>query len=244
MDIYEMHVLFRTLGQQQGLQLVRGILPESIDEFINEAIIQTTRVALIGTAQGSKDVITPQYTKISPFGAFHTLFCTEENNITIEEDGGEFELVLQQTPMCVTNFVVKYKDNKKYDCRLIESERLYQTLNDYLNRASRDYPIVSLVNGKSDKEFILSLFTGDSQKDVSGIITTYVRMPASVKFDEEYYDFIDSGEEGDAPENHSVNCDLPEHLHRSIVELAVEIWFQTLGLTSKQPQENNNNKNN
>lgn len=247
MDIYEMHVLFRTLGQQQGLQLVRGILPESIDEFINEAIIQTTRVALIGTAQGSKDVITPQYTKISPFGAFHTLFCTEESDITIEEDGGEFELVLQQTPMCVTNFVVKYKDNKKYDCRLIESERLYQTLNDYLNRASRDYPIVSLVNGKSDKEFTLSLFTGDNQKDVSKLIATYIRMPASVKFDEAYYDYIDDhdkSEEGyNPPENTSVNCDLPEHLHRSIVELAVEIWFQTLGLTSKQPQENNNNKN-
>lgn len=243
MDIYEMHVLFRTLGQQQGLQLVRGILPESIDEFINEAIIQNVRVALIGTTQGSKDVITPQYTKISPFSAFHTLFCTEESDLTIDEDGGEFTLVLQQTPMFVTNFVVKYKDKKKYDCRLIESERLYQTLNDYLNRASRDYPIVSLVNGKSDKEFTLSLFTGDSQKDVAGLVTTYVRMPASVKFDEEYYDAIDSGETENVPENHSVNCDLPEHLHRSIVELAVEIWLQTLGLTSKQPQENNNNKN-
>ena len=94
-----MHVLFRTLGQQQGLQLVRGILPESIDEFINEAIIQTARVALMGTTQGSKDITTPQYTKISPFGAFHTLFCTEESELTIEEDGQEFDVVLQQTPM-------------------------------------------------------------------------------------------------------------------------------------------------
>lgn len=239
-----MHVLFRTLGQQQGLQLVRGILPESIDEFINEAIVQTARISLMGNAQGSKDIATPQYTKISPFSSFHTLFCTEKSNITVTDEGAEIEVSLENVPICITNFVIEYKDKKKFDCRVIETERLYQTLNDYLNRASRDYPIVSLVNGKSDKEFTLSLFTGDNQKDVSGIIATYVRMPASVKFDEEYYDFIDSGEQGTAPENHSVNCDLPEHLHRSIVELAVEIWLQTLGLTSKQPQENNNNKNN
>lgn len=239
-----MHVLFRTLGQQQGLQLVRGILPESIDEFINEAIVQTARISLMGNAQGSKDIVTPQYTKISPFNAFHTLFCTEKSNMNVTDEGAEIEVSLENVPICVTNFVIEYKDKKRFDCRVIESERLYQTLNDYLNRASRDYPIVSLVNGKSDKEFTLSLFTGDSQKDVAGIITTYVRMPASVKFDEEYYDFIDNGEEGVIPENHSVNCDLPEHLHRSIIELAVEIWLQTLGLTSKQPQDNKNNKNN
>ena len=244
MDIYEMHVLFRTLGQQQGLQLVRGILPESIDEFINEAIVQTARISLMGNAQGSKDSVTPQYTKISPFNAFHTLFCTEKWPINVTDEGSEIEVRLENVPMCVTNFVIEYKGKKRFDCRVIETERLYQTLNDYLNRASRDYPIVSLVNGKSDKEFTISLFTGDNQKDVTTLITTYIRMPASVKFDEEYYDFIESGEDGIIPDNKSVNCDLPEHLHRSIVELAVEIWLQTLGLTSKQPQDNKNNKNN
>lgn len=247
MDIYEMHVLFRTLGQQQGLQLVRGILPESIDEFINEAIIQTARISIMGNAQGSKDVVTPQYTKISPFNAFHTLFCTENSSVNVIKEGDEIEVNLTNVPLCITNFVIEYKDEKRFDCRVIESERLYQTLNDYLNRASRDYPIVSLVNGDSDKEFTLSLFTGDSQKDVNKLITTYVRMPACVKFDEVYYDYIsehDESEEGyNPPENASVDCDLPEHLHNSIVELAVEIWFQSLGLTSKQPQENNNNKN-
>lgn len=243
-----MHVLFRTLGQQQGLQLVRGILPESIDEFINEAIVQTARISLMGSAQGSKDIVTPQYTKISPFNAFHTLFCTEKSDINVTDEGAEIEVSLENVPMCVTNFVIEYKDKKRFDCRVIESERLYQTLNDYLNRASRDYPIVSLVNGKSDKEFTLSLFTGDCQKDVSKLIATYIRMPASVKFDEAYYDYIDEHDESEEgynpPENTSVNCDLPEHLHSSIIELAVEIWFKTLGLTSKQPQENSNNKNN
>ena len=35
MDISQMHEMFRTVGQQVGMQDVRAILPESIDIFIN-----------------------------------------------------------------------------------------------------------------------------------------------------------------------------------------------------------------
>ena len=230
MDIYAMHVLFRTLGQQQGLQLMRGILSESIDELLNEAIIQTVRISVLGNAQVPKDVRTPQYTKISQFNTFHTLFCTETQNINVNHDGEVVHINLTKTPLCVTNFVAKYKNDKIVDCRLIESERVYQTLNDYLNRASRDYPIVSLVNGHSDKNFDIALFTGGVNEDVGALSITYVRMPVKVRLDESNSD-------------NNISCDLPEHLHTSIVELAVEIWFRSLGLTSRQPQENNNNNN-
>lgn len=235
MDIYEMHVLFRTLGQQQGLEQIRGILPESIDAFINESIIQTVRVAVLGNAQPSKDVKTPQYTKISPINQFHTLYCTEEQDIDITNEGDEVSIETNNVPLLITNFVLKYDDSKKYDCRVIESERLYQTLNDYLNRASREYPIVSLLRGTSDKEFDMNLFTGDSNKDAQSIITTYIKMPKKVYFDEEHY-----GGSSDS----SVSCDLPEHLHTQIVETAVQIWFQSLGLTSERQSQQNNNQNN
>lgn len=231
MDIYEMHVLFRTLGQQQGLELIRGILPESIDTFINDSIVQNVRVAVLGNVQPAKDVRTPQYTKISHISQISTLYCTEESSISAIEEGSEVQLVLTETPLCITNFVLKYKDNKKVDCRLIESERLYQTLNDYLNRASRDYPIISLVNGNSDKSFEINLFTGDNNKDVEELITSYIKMPKKVYFDEEN-------------NNNSISCDLPEHLHYQIVETAVELWFQSLGLTSERQTQQNNNQNN
>lgn len=38
-----MHNEFRTFGQVMGLQLVRGILPESIDVYLNAAINETVR---------------------------------------------------------------------------------------------------------------------------------------------------------------------------------------------------------
>lgn len=234
-----MHVLFRTLGQQQGLQQVRGILAESIDEFLNESIIQNARVAILGNVKPHQDVRTPQYTKVSSLNAYHTLFVTE--GIVLEpipEDNREITVQLQKTPLVITNFVVKYnKAGKvtKKDCRVIESERLYQTLDDYLNRASHDYPIVSLINGDTDKQFVISLFTGDSQQDTVGMEVSYLKIPATVHLNEEDW-------EG-GNESTSTNCDLPEHLHHQIVENAVGFWFQSLGLTSEQQNQENNNNN-
>lgn len=230
-----MHVLFRTLGQQQGLQLVRGILAESIDEFLYEAIMQLVRVAVLGNAQGSKDIITPQYTKVSELNAIHTLYCSETKTVSLTADGEVITFETTNVPFCLTNFVIGTKDNKKYDCRIIESERLYQTLNDYLNRASLEYPIISLANGNSDKEFDIHLFTGDRYEDVTTLVASYIKMPNKVHLDEDLY-----GQEGDT----SVSCNLPVHLHNTVVETAVELWLQTLGLTSKQPQEQQSNKNN
>lgn len=239
MDIYAMHVLFRTLGQQQGLQQVRGILAESIDEFINEAIIQNTRIAILGNTKPYQDVRTPQYTKISSLNSYHTLFVTEDITLEpISEDNRKITIQLQKTPLAITNFMVKYAKSDKVtikDCRVIESERLYQTLDDYLNRASHDYPIISLINGNTDKQFDISLFTGDSQQDVVGMKVSYLKMPATVYLNEEDW------EQGDYIT--SVSCDLPEHLHHQIVETAVAIWFQSLGLTSEQPSKKNNNNN-
>ena len=243
MDTYAMHVLFRTLGQQQGLQQVRGILAESIDAFLNESIIQNVRVALLNNSQPSKDSRTPQYTKISPISAYHTLFITERltKNLNHEETnvGKEIDIILSEVPLCITNFSISYGtgENKviNKDCRVIESERLNQTLDDYLNRASHDYPIVSLLNGNSDKQFDIILFTGDSQKDVKDVIINYVKMPDTVHLDEEHYG---------TSEDTSISCDLPEHLHHQIVETAVGLWFQSLGLTSEQQYQRNNNNNN
>lgn len=227
-----MHVLFRTLGQQQGLEQIRGILSESIDAFLNEAIIQTARVAVLGNVQPTKDVLTPQYTKISSLNQVSTLFRTEERNVSVTSEGDNVTIMLTQIPLCITDFVVKYDNNEKFNLRLIESERLHQTLTDYLNRASRDYPIISLVNGINSKQFDMNLFTGDNNGHVESIIVSYIKLPSKVYFDEVNY-----GTESDT----SISCDMPQHLHNQIVETAVQIWFQSLGLTSERETKQNNN---
>lgn len=228
-----MHVLFRTLGQQQGLQLVRGILPESIDNFINEAAIKLILNILANNTQPNKDTRTFQYTKIGALNSLATLFRTEqvEQNLTNDSDC-TIPVSLKNTPVVITNFALNYRDSNTVDCRIIESERLYQTLKDYLNKASYEYPIISLINGNTDKELQLYLSTGGHNKSIGNIIISYIKYPNKVKFDEEHY--------GDPESDTSVPCDLPEHLHTQVVELAVRIWFESLGLTSERNSNENN----
>lgn len=236
MDIHQMHVLFRTLGQQQGLQLIRGILAESIDSFLNEAIIKLVKNILLNNTQPEKDVRTPQYTKVSSFNQLTTLFRTDSIDIQCSEDEGTINVSLDKEPLAITNIAVKYNDKvSAFDCRIIESERLHQTLLDYLNKASYEYPIISLTNSsKEPYEIEMYLSTGDNNKKVNKLLVSYIKFPAIVYYDEDNY-----GKEGDS----SVPCDLPEHLHNQVVELAVRIWFESLGLTSeRKSNENNNNK--
>ena len=46
MTISEMHSMFRTIGQMKGMQNIRGILPEEIDDYLNAAIIGFCREVL------------------------------------------------------------------------------------------------------------------------------------------------------------------------------------------------------
>ena len=75
MTIQEMHVLFRTLGQAMGLQLVRAILPESIDTYLNDAIVDTVRkIVLSNSTMQFQDKVTIQNDTISPINAIRTLY--------------------------------------------------------------------------------------------------------------------------------------------------------------------------
>ena len=70
-----MHNKFRTFGQVMGLQLVRGILPESIDVYLNAAINETVRNIISKNVANSLQVgILPQAASITPINALRTLY--------------------------------------------------------------------------------------------------------------------------------------------------------------------------
>ena len=47
MNIGEMHVMFRELAQQMGMQTTRAILPEDIDICLNIAIKDTVKELIV-----------------------------------------------------------------------------------------------------------------------------------------------------------------------------------------------------
>lgn len=78
-----MHNKFRTFGQVMGLQLVRGILPESIDVYLNAAINETVRNIISKNVANSLQVgILPQAASITPINALRTLYRVDHTNIT------------------------------------------------------------------------------------------------------------------------------------------------------------------
>lgn len=123
-----MHVAFRTMAQQTGLQLYRAILPESIDVVINAAIQQKT-LDDIRTGVGNELVDSAAY-QTSSMSIINSLkhlyksakFSLFEQNI----ETGEYETISERTTYNQTNgfhiFNIPTKQNAKSSGSIINDE--------------------------------------------------------------------------------------------------------------------------
>lgn len=207
-----MHRLFRVLGQQMGIQQVRGILPESIDVYLNDSIIAKVRAILQENCTVDfKNKLAIQQTEVSPINALRTLYyessVEDAKNVLVYLGG-----YLQH----------KVDTNKRYACRMIDPIKLDNTLNDYCNKPSLEYPIMSIVNKIKDDAFELNIgfFTGGEDATDYDFILKYLTNPDVVKF-------VDANSED------NVDCNIPEYLHAEIVEKAVRKYFTSLGYTMR-----------
>lgn len=129
MDIDKMHKVFRVLAQQMGMQQVRGILPESIDIFINEAIQTKVRIALQqGVRTVYQEQVDTQARSIEPINLLRTLYrnyvydCTAYSQFVKPvpgnngKDVGRFNIQLPSTCNAVTADVLKSKFDYLADC--------------------------------------------------------------------------------------------------------------------------------
>lgn len=205
MTIFEMHQHFRVFAQQMGMQLVRAILPEEIDIYINSAIIDKVKEFVLSNVQTQfADKISVQDNSISPINFIRTLYKTENkvlsNNIANLPDA-----------MYYVSFSIEYlNDNKIYGCRLIEADKVENTLNDYCNGASYEYPICSIYNRHDSN--IVRVYSGEKYAD--NILIKYIANPVKVNY------------------NLNIDCDLPEYTHNEIVELACQKYFISVGSTT------------
>lgn len=213
-----MHEMFRTVGQQVGMQDVRAILPESIDIFINMAIIEKARSIVIeNTKTAFPNRVSIQNNFVSPINALRTLYRRKE--ITITDITKNVQLSQLDNVFLYTSFAIRYDNNdSEYKCRFIDGDKLEETLNDVLNGASWDYPICSMFNSENNSEYLKVFINSNSHKP-NAIIIKYIANPAVVKFSKTAAE--------------CVNCDLPDYLHSEIVELAVSKFFKSVTATSQ-----------
>lgn len=224
MTISEMHSMFRTLGQQKGMQHVRAILPAEIDDYLNAAIIEKCR-AILGTNVSTvfNDKLSVRDNPVSPINALRTLYKEFETTISGTKIGDYYQIAETISPMVYTSFIVEYigENNsieKACPCRFVENDKVRFLTSDYCNAPSDDYPIVTLVipNGVTARNY--RVFIGDATKTFK-LKGYYVAMPTKVN------------------NANSVNCDLPDYLHQEIVEQAVQKFFISIGATSHQVKQ-------
>lgn len=224
MNISEMHETFRVLGQQQGLQLIRGILPESIDTYLNDAILEWTRKIIQANVETVyKDKVTLQNNSINPINGVRTLYKRYEVDSIGEALNESYEADLSELKddvLYYTSFELKFEDAKKNTwCRFVDRDKLMNTLNDYCNGASREYPIICM-HEEADKD-VAEIYLGeDAETRPTKLVVNYVGMPNIVRWDEDIENCID--------------CNLPQFCHYEVVELAVNKFLQSVGSTNRQ----------
>lgn len=236
MNIQDMHNTFRTLGQQMGMQLIRAILPESIDVYLNDAIIEWTKEKLnnaIGIDLQSNGV--GKAPTMSVINALRTLYkntklaidtSNKDNEIVKYYDSeiGYYKLLIKEdtiNPMMFLNFSISYEDKvgREFNCRIVNADDVNMMLSDYCSKPSKDYPIAVILSDTTYNN-VIDIYT-NYKNPIQSIDVKYIKYPNVVKYDDTLAQ--------------CVNCDLPDYVHYAIVERAVNKFFTSIG--TRQPSQ-------
>ena len=222
MTIGEMHVMFRQLAQQMGMQTIRAILPSEIDACINIAINDVIK-KLIAENLGSagNEQVTIYNARVGQINGLSTL--SKRLSLTAPIKSNQRNCYTTYVPldtvMYITAVEIGYEEtNSFYDARITQAELLGRTLEDYCNAPTYKSPVVVFL-GQVDRVDVevYSSSTGN------GLIPTkanavIISKPAVVMYN-------DVEEDG-------VDCDMPDYMHIDIVKVAAEIYLRSVGITS------------
>lgn len=92
----EMHVWFRQLAQQMGMQNVRALLPEQIDVLLNASILDSVNQVIRENVEVTNDRVITDNSKIGQINALSTLFKVSE--IKLDNGGYRYNYVISITP--------------------------------------------------------------------------------------------------------------------------------------------------
>lgn len=220
MNIAEMHTAFRVLSQQTGLHLVRGIIPETIDVFINMEIDDFINRELMQNAVvETEDNSNYKSISVSSINTFKTLHCKE--TITLSNNSFQNKTCINTlndiNPMFILKANLVNNKNEIISCRIVNPDLAETMLNDYCSSPDINNPIITFCNINENKEFSYKsiIYCNDRNAKFTNLILDYIKYPSVVKF-----------VSNDSKDN--VNCDLPQSLHYTIVKGAVKRFYDTL----------------
>ena len=185
MTISEMHVWFRQYAQQMGMQNVRAILPEQIDNLINTSTLDTVDEVINRNIGTTNDRIITDNAKIANINALRTLYKVKT---IIIKDGGSLtdyknnpytfnSTELDDTPLYFVDFAIKYGDrpfdeeNKNdiqytrwFPIRIIDDSYLADILNDWVLAPRLRTPAMVIYADDTIGNSKFELYTGENEE--------------------------------------------------------------------------------
>ena len=146
MTIAEMHVWFRQYAQQMGMQNVRAILPEQIDNLINTSIKDTIDEIVRANVGTTNDRVITDNSKLANINALRTLYKVK----TLTAGAGSISTSLPVDPnvgytfdsdsigsaLYFVDFSIRYTvsnhDTRWFPIRIIDDSYLADVLNDWV----------------------------------------------------------------------------------------------------------------
>ena len=253
MTISEMHVWFRQYAQQMGMQNVRAILPEQIDNLINTAIKDTVDEVINKSVGTTNDRVITDNAKLANVNALRTLYRVK---IYTPSPASEVINKYANSPYSVTSktifssenvlyyvdFSIKYdlgnnQESRLFPIRIIDDSYLADVLNDWVLAPRMRTPVMVIYNDDASsadaKDSKFDIYIGDNSSidsitkvaKIKSIRCSYIKAPKKVAY------LSDVG-------GTNVDCDLPEQLQIPMLKHAVDLYRVSINGSLYSNQQN------
>lgn len=230
MKVEDILTMFKIQGQSKGLDSMRFISNEDIAVYINQAIVNKVRATVMQNAQSKfTDKVSMQDNPLASTNILRNLLMYQDVSVEDTLFGSKSgNINLDVKVMYYTSFDAVY-ENEVVSCRVVDYDKFYQHRNDYCNQASWRTPIVTYLYN-NDKLRILVEYKSKAfptTRELKTVRVAFVKQPNDFTVNNLSFNYTE----------------LPDYVIPEIVEIAVNTYFRSIGATSQQvsqQQEQNN----
>lgn len=230
MKVEDILTMFKIQGQSKGLDSMRFISNEDIAVYINQAIVNKVRATVMQNAQSKfTDKVSMQDNPLASTNILRNLLMYQDVSVEDTLFGSKSgNINLDVKVMYYTSFDAVY-EHEIASCRVVDYDKFYQHRNDYCNQASWRTPIVTYLYNNDNLRILVEYKSKafPTTRELKTVRVAFVKQPNDFTVNNLSFDYTE----------------LPDYVIPEIVEIAVNTYFRSIGATSQQvsqQQEQNN----